>query len=329
MGIWYSPDKILGYNKLFNYIVGEKGVGKTYSISKLVISQFIKNRSQFVWLRRYDSELKTAQSLFTKLVANEEFGEHELKSNRAKHYFIDGEFAGKAVALSKALTEKGFGEFTDIKWIVFDEFIITSKNYHYIPNEVVQFLDFYETISRFREVRVIFLGNSASLLNPYFSYFKVFPDPKKQFVQKGEHVIEWCFNEEYRQIKKNSRFGELIKGTSYEAFAVDNDTMVNEKLFVEKRNIPAVCRFGIKWKGRTWYYWSNGNLGKGWLEETPDNVSVYSLTFDDHSYNTVYLGNIRQHFWWKMLYNMLQYGELRFSCIQAKKDFEEIWRIAG
>ena len=35
--IWYSYDKVLSYNAMLNFIIGERGVGKSYGIKKIVI----------------------------------------------------------------------------------------------------------------------------------------------------------------------------------------------------------------------------------------------------------------------------------------------------
>lgn len=37
---------------------GERGCGKSYGAKKFVIEQFLKKGSQFLYLRRYDNELK-------------------------------------------------------------------------------------------------------------------------------------------------------------------------------------------------------------------------------------------------------------------------------
>lgn len=56
--------------------------------------------------------------------------------------------------------------------IIFDEFIIDKGVYKYLPNEVEYFLDLYETISRLRDVKDLFLC-TITQTNPYFIYFDI------------------------------------------------------------------------------------------------------------------------------------------------------------
>ncbi len=72
---------------------------------------------------------------------------------------------------------------SDYNYIIFDEFLPeddnylkSSKNYHY---EVNQILNLFQSVARgrgkaFREdVKVFFLANDVSVLNPYFDFFKI------------------------------------------------------------------------------------------------------------------------------------------------------------
>ena len=65
--MYYDYNKLYSYNALFNFIIGERGVGKTYGIMKKAVKDFIKTMndkveydesgnkisgpSQFVYLR--------------------------------------------------------------------------------------------------------------------------------------------------------------------------------------------------------------------------------------------------------------------------------------
>ena len=56
--MWYTYDKVLTYNAMLNFIIGERGVGKSYGIKKHVLKKFKKKHKQFIYLRRYDTELR-------------------------------------------------------------------------------------------------------------------------------------------------------------------------------------------------------------------------------------------------------------------------------
>ena len=58
--MYYNYNKILTYNALLNFLIGERGVGKTYGAVKFVTKQFIKKNEQFAYIRRYKSDLKSS-----------------------------------------------------------------------------------------------------------------------------------------------------------------------------------------------------------------------------------------------------------------------------
>ena len=55
---WYSPTNIKSYNKFLNFIIGGRGIGKTYGFKKDCISRYKKKGKQFLYLRRYKTDLK-------------------------------------------------------------------------------------------------------------------------------------------------------------------------------------------------------------------------------------------------------------------------------
>lgn len=56
--MYWDINKSLSYNALFNFIIGARGVGKSYGAKKLAIQNFLKKGKQFVYVRRYKEELK-------------------------------------------------------------------------------------------------------------------------------------------------------------------------------------------------------------------------------------------------------------------------------
>lgn len=89
--------------------------------------------------------------------------------------------------------------------------------YHYLQNEVIQFLDIIETIARLRDIRVLLLGNAISITNPYFTFFDLslpYNSDIKTF-KDGLIAIQYVKNSKYREVKKASKFGKLIEGTEY------------------------------------------------------------------------------------------------------------------
>lgn len=44
---WYDPTKIKSYNKTLNFVIGGRGIGKTYSFKKDAINRFKKKENNF------------------------------------------------------------------------------------------------------------------------------------------------------------------------------------------------------------------------------------------------------------------------------------------
>ena len=58
--IFLDFNKPLSYNALLSFIITERGLGKSYGSKKFVAKRFINKGKQFVYIRRYKSELKQA-----------------------------------------------------------------------------------------------------------------------------------------------------------------------------------------------------------------------------------------------------------------------------
>lgn len=86
--MYYDLSKVLSYSALLNILIGERGTGKTYSVSKFAISQFIKKQEQFVYVRRYKNELKRGvTSFFSAISKNNEFPNHEFTTKRKQYVY--------------------------------------------------------------------------------------------------------------------------------------------------------------------------------------------------------------------------------------------------
>ena len=58
--IYFNPDRLLSYNCLLSIVIGERGVGKTYSMKDYCIRHFLNKKKKFCWIRRYASDLDEA-----------------------------------------------------------------------------------------------------------------------------------------------------------------------------------------------------------------------------------------------------------------------------
>ena len=50
---YYDLQEVLSYNAMINMLIGMRGLGKTYSVTKYVIKKFLTKKEEFFYIRRY------------------------------------------------------------------------------------------------------------------------------------------------------------------------------------------------------------------------------------------------------------------------------------
>ena len=322
--MYWDINKSLSYNALFNFIIGARGVGKSYGAKKLAIQNFLKKGKQFVYVRRYKEELKKINKFFDDIKG--EFPEHEFKVS-SPNFIIDNKIAGTAIPLSTAKIEKST-PYPNVTFIIFDEFILDKGYPHYLPDEVTNFLELYSTVSRSRDVIVYFLSNALSITNPYFIYFNLSLPYGKNIQCKNDILIEMVVDNEYSDKMSNTRFGKLIKNTPYGNYAISNTLLRDNKTFIKKKTSKATCQFIMTYKNEDFGVWVDYNEGLMYVSKDFDPYCKlhYSFTLDDHTINTMLLKGKTS----TVVNNFIEYyklGLVRFESIGVKNIVNDIIKM--
>lgn len=327
--IYWDISVPLSYNALFNFIIGNRGGGKSYGVKKHIISRFIKRKEQWVYVRRYKTEFvddgdNSLATFFDDI--REEFPGHELEV-KGKKFFIDGECAGFAMALSTAKTKKSVPR-PGVQTIFFDEFIIDKGVYHYLPDEVTNFLELYETIARMRDVQVWFVANAITVTNPYFLYFHISLPYGKTIYCKNDKLIELVQKAEFIETKKKTRFARMIEGTDYARYAIENDFLRDNPVFIEKKTGQCNYMFSIAFAGVTMGVWANWSKGLIYIskDHDPDFPLTFALSKDDHTPNTMLISSLRQNRHFKWFIENFNLGNVRFENMNLKNTIYDIMR---
>ena len=298
MSIFYDYNKVLSYNAFLNIIIGERGVGKTYGAKKYVINRWIKKHKQFVYIRRYETDLETSvgstnDNKFFEQVKNE-FPIHEFKitkSKKVRKLIMDNQVIGYALPLSSADSLKS-STYDNVDTIIYDEFMLKEgSSQHYLRNEPEIILDIIETIGRLKDVKIFLLGNAISSTAPIMSYFNVtlpYNSDIKLF-KNGLILVNYIKNEKYREVKKATRFGQLIEGTRYSKYAIDNEFLTDSKSFIKKKGESRFYfiftlnnkEYGV-WRDKEDYIYISNDID-------PNCPLKFSLTIDDHDDSTIFL----------------------------------------
>lgn len=326
---WYDINKTLTYNCLFNFVIGNRGSGKTYGAKKRAIKQFLDKGYQFVYLRRFQEELmETAESYFNDIIYNNEFPDTVIEY-RNGCYFVNDRIAGYAMALTKAKDYKSIS-YPLVYLIIFDEFLIEDNGYsRYLKNEVKQFLNFYMSIDRYRGCTVFFLANSVSMVNPYTLYFDLSLPYGSDIVRKGDILLQLVQDSEFIKERKETRFGKLIAGTEFEEYAIENKFTQDSKTFLHKKTEKSQYYFTFIYQGNSYGVWVDYKAGKIFVSDDvdPSCKLIYSITVDDHSTNTLLLKQINRAVLFKTFIDNYKMGNVYFESQKIKNVVYEVIKL--
>lgn len=328
--MYYDLSKILSYNAFLNFLIGERGVGKTYSTSKFVTKKFITSGDEFVYIRRYKSDLKKSiPKFFNSLINNNEFEGHKLRTS-GELFYIDEKVAGYGMTLTMAQSLKS-SNFPKVKYIIFDEFIIENDGHkHYLQNEVEVFLGLVETIARMRDIKIFLLGNAVTVTNPYFIFFDInmpYNSDIKTY-KEGLILVQYMKNEEYRKAKHESKLGKLVEGTEYSKYAIDNSYRLDNKDFIEKKSGTSRCSFAFQYKDSKFGVWFDFNVGKIFIsQDYIEGVQFFACTLEDHRPNTMLINSAKNYSAFKTFIQNYKLGNVYYESQKIKSQVREFIKI--
>ena len=291
---YYNFNRIESYPATIKGIIGGRGIGKTYGLSKRKIKEALKdvhNGAQFIYMRRYKDDLPIAKSTFFAAVGNEfpdwdfrdngwlaECAPAETRDSKKREWFTIGYF----IALSMAQKVKS-SAFPRVKSIIFDEVILEKGFTRYIPGEVTALLGFMDTVDRKQDrVTVYLLSNAVSIDNPYFLEWDIKPDETRneQFVTRrnGFITIHFPDTEQFSKAVYQSKFGQFIQDTAYGEYSVGNKFSDNNTNLILQKDPKARYRFSLETKKGSFSVWKNPLSGVYYLQEKqPKDVDLYTI----------------------------------------------------
>lgn len=291
---------MMTYNCLFNFVIGDRGGGKSFGTLEYCVKQYEKHGKEFIYLRRYKEELKDSlPTLFDALDKEGKFPKVELKTKGNKLYY-NGKLMGYAVSLSTSMKRKSVN-YSNVHYIIFEEFMVDGVGSRYLGSgdkEVAVFENFYETVDRLRdETRVFFLANAFSMVNIYFVRYKVrLKPPYKTYNKLGPLMVCIWQDESYREAKQKTQFFDIVKGTEFSAHAYENKFFMDSDHFIKKKTSTSEFHFAYAYMGKTygvWVDWKNGNY---FINNKPGSTNagnVIALSLDDNRPNNINIRRVR------------------------------------
>lgn len=311
--MWYTPNRQLTYNRIFNFVVGVRGGGKTFNSLRHAIEKFLKDGSEFIYLRRRQVHLDDACSgskgsgdLFADIRAKGYFEGHELKVASDKsggyNFYCDGKIMGYGKALSTSAGRRSTSK-PLVKRIIYDEFLIddsvgSSERYLNHGNEMFLFNNFYETIARGRDIPVLFIGNAFSMVNPYFIDLGIrIANIENNKIYKGKTwtVVFWK-DEEFLSERAKTQFFQATKDTKFSEHAFGNTFYLDRKDFVKKRPPESEHQFSLEYLGNKYGVWVDWEKGAYYVSKKGANTSrakTISMSLADNKPNNVSIRRYR------------------------------------
>ena len=334
--MYFEPEKTRSHNALFNYVLGIRGCGKTYSMLKWCVERYIKTGERFVYLRRSEEELKKLTTQKNGRLFNhvqKEFEGHALWAE-ANVLHIDKQICGYASALSTAGKLKS-DALDNVTTIVFDEFIINKliTQQRYLPDEVTAFNEFYETVarpgSRDYDVYCWFLGNAVSSSNPYFDFFDLHVPYQGSVYKRGDSLVQLVAPQDLVEVKKNTRFYKMLEGTSYEKYAVENKFLTDSQHFIKKKSKSSEYQFTLLYYDDCIGVWKDYRNGWYHISDDVDKQCrfVYATTTETQQPNTLLLKGAKNSYNLKGLKQAYELGCVYYENQRLYNWFRDIVRM--
>ena len=207
----------------------------------------------------------------------------------------------------------------------------------YLQDEPGKLLNLYETIARpgtgHPRVVLFMLANALSVTNPYFLYWDLkmpkTPDKHGKYIWRHPTrpiIVEDVRNEAFIDAKKNTEFGRLVDGTKYADYSINNEFLLDDETFIEKKSKRARYYFTFIYKDKKYGVWIDQALGRMWVSEDvdPSSIFVYTLTLKDHQPNTMFLKTQNHSSHFKNFVANYKLGNVYFENMNVKNITYEV-----
>lgn len=308
--MWYSSRPQSTYNRIFNFVVGVRGGGKTFNKIREAIEDFEKKGKQFVYLRRRGVDLddactggKNSGDLFADIKHKGFFPDVNFKivadhSGGYNFYYNDKPMGyGRALSTARRSTSLPL-----VEQIIFDEFLIDDSagshdRYLNKGNEMFLFNNFYETIARGRDIPCYFIGNAFSMVNPYFLELGIrINDIQENKIYKGKTwtLIFWK-DADFLAEREKTQFYQATAHTEFNRHAFGNQFYLDNKAFLKKRSDDSEHQFSLVYDKTTYGVWVDWEKGFYYVTTKGAQTSkakTISMSLTDNRPNNV---NIRRY----------------------------------
>lgn len=320
--------RILPYQRIFNFINGPRSIGKTYTLLKWLIKQFIQKGRQFVYICRTQDEKKSGvmEMALSKVLANE-YPELECTFDTFCGY-CNKQVMCWCIALSEAIKIKKYS-FPDVYYMMFDEYMLEEGVGRYVSGwkEPDLFLSIFHTVDREdQRVTAFLLGNNTTFYNPYHQH----PAFRIPLIEDGSI---WCSkavlfqrakaSDELVEDRKENLFIHAISGSEYGEYALSGNYIEDSMDLIEELSDKVKYLSTIRYNGFSFGFYKDISKQLFILSDSVDEtfyheiaLSVKDITQSAHYYK------VSEDFILKTLVNAYKTGIFRYSSMEVKSKAE-------
>ena len=239
MRSYFDSREVQSYGALVNLTLSDRSDGKTFDIKVKGFQRYVKEKKQYVYLRRWKSEItcdmyETFYNEVIDKVENGKFvGDDDVKdilnydflgTKRGVYIRKKGEERWDLLCYFMPLTmtgkKKSMLDITRISNIEYDEFVPLDARY--VKSEMHLLMEFYKSVDRDRDCTLLNLyGNRIDNFNPFFDFFDIHLGIQKEKIRLYKDntiAVQIYMNKEHREVRSKSRFNSMVKGTTYEEY---------------------------------------------------------------------------------------------------------------
>lgn len=352
-GSFYNVKKLLTFQRILNFIVGSRSIGKSTSVACLCILNYIINGKKFIYCRRTKDEvLLTCRSFFDNAVqilnvkCKGMLPKIEYVIYKSGRFYIklegkEEEQCGYCIPLSLEQKHKS-ATFSEYNIIVYDEFIATDNsrylgNIDYPDREYDSLMSLFQTVDRgidepYRnETIIICMGNNWQKYNPLFLSLNIsdFIEDDSEWIRpKGELWILHNIGEVEATKLGDQSNAYLLSNQKLKDYAFRNvSTESNEYIKKLDKNVKSTYYFTLLYNGNKFGVYKQRD--EFFIGKARKNQEEIALQNRDHIYNDLkLLTSWREEPIMEILIDAYKKNKLFFCTGLAKNEFLKYFKLS-
>ena len=351
MSKFYDWQKTMSYQTGTNgeicFVLGAKGIGKTFGLRKICLDRFIKHGEVFCEICRTNAERdEVSRGYFDKLQQVGFFADYVFRTEKAAGYIAPIPPEGEKpqyqlccyfVSLTNFQREKK-RTFVSPKRFIYDEAIIDTKDrYHrYLKDEFLILANLLDSISRQQpesdyNYYLYMMGNSVDLTCPLLRHCGINKIPKfgYSFYKDKTVLLHYVEPWDAQERKTRTLVGRMLEGNEESKVIFDNEFQDVTGREVMRKTPNAKFKFAIVWGRMRYGIWADMKQGLWFVTSKVPKASpnIYTLTKRDSSVNYQMIKKANPLM--QLVSEIYYIGGLRYESAHVRESFFEVLEFLG